>query len=192
MAEMINAGNIRRCRWCNEKNPLYVAYHDTEWCTPKTDDAELFELLILEGFQAGLSWECVLNKREAFRRAFDGFDAETISRYGEEKISSLLSDSAIIRNARKIRAAVANAKIFLNIQVEFGSFYAYIRTYTGNTVLYETDRTTSPLSDALSADLTKRGMRFVGSTIIYSYLQAIGIIYSHENSCFLFRSNDLA
>ncbi len=181
-----------RCAWCNENNPLYVAYHDTEWCVPKTDDGELFELLILESFQAGLSWECVLNKREAFRRAFDGFDAEKISRYGEEKIDALMADKAIIRNGRKIRAAVGNAKIFLAIQEEFGSFFAYVRTFAGNTVLYETAQTTSPLSDAISADLIRRGMKFVGSTIVYSYLQAIGVIYSHAESCFLYRNSDLA
>ncbi len=176
-----------RCTWCNEKNPRYIAYHDSEWCVPKTDDGELFELLILEGFQAGLSWECVLNKRDAFRRAFDGFDPNTVSLYGEEKIRALTKDSGIIRNERKIRAAVKNAQVFLDIRNEFGSFIEYIRTFTGNTVLYETGKSSSPLSDRISTDLVRRGMKFVGTTIIYSYLQAIGVLYSHDTDCFLYR-----
>ncbi len=176
----------KRCSWCNMKNPLYIDYHDREWCVPKTDDRELFELLILEGFQAGLSWECVLNKREAFRRAFDAFDPRKVRTYGEEKIRDLCGDKSIIRNERKIRAAIKNAEVFLTVCAEFGSFIEYIRTFAGNTVIYELGRTVSPLSDAISADLTRRGMKFVGSTILYSYLQAIGVLYSHEQDCFLF------
>lgn len=175
----------RRCRWCNEKNPLYIAYHDYEWGIPVRDDEALFELLILESFQAGLSWETVLNKRESFRRAFDSFDPKLISQYDENKIDTLMQNRDIIRNRRKITAVIKNARIFLDIKKEFGSFLAYIESFTGKTVIFECDRVTSPLSERLSADLIRRGMRFVGSTIIYSFLQATGFIYSHEEGCFL-------
>lgn len=176
-----------RCRWCNLKNPLYVAYHDNEWGIPVQDDEKLFELLLLESFQAGLSWECVLNKREHFRKAFDGFDLQKICDYDEEKIRSLLQNPNIIRNRLKIRAAVNNAKIFREIQKEYGTFERYLRRFTDGKTIYENDRTFSPLSDRLSADLKKRGMKFVGTTIIYSYLQAIGIINAHEANCFLYK-----
>lgn len=176
-----------RCRWCNLKNPLYIDYHDNEWGKLRLDDAYLLEMLILESFQAGLSWECVLNKRDAFRAAYDGFDLNAICGYGEEKIAELSKNAQIIRNKRKIAASIHNSKIFKEIQSEFGSFAAYLMQFTGNTILYETENTTNPLSDAISADLIKRGMTFVGSTIIYSYLQAIGIIYSHDKDCFLFK-----
>lgn len=168
------------------KNPLYVAYHDSEWGVPSRDDRYLFEMLILEGFQAGLSWECVLNKREDFRAAFDGFDPRTVSEYGEDKLAALAEDPKIIRNRRKIAAAVENAKAFLAIQAEFGSFANYIWGFTDGEVIHNTDdvfRATSPLSDAVSADLKRRGMKFVGSTIIYSYLQACGVIDDHELGC---------
>lgn len=177
---------MNRCKWVNMKNPLYVAYHDSEWGVPSRDDRYLFEMLILEGFQAGLSWECVLNKREDFRAAFDGFDPKTVSEYGEDKLAALAEDPKIIRNRRKIAAAVENAKAFLAIQSEFGSFANYIWSFTDGKVIHNTDdvfRATSPLSDAVSADLKRRGMKFVGSTIIYSYLQACGVIDDHELGC---------
>lgn len=177
---------MNRCKWVNMKNPLYVAYHDSEWGVPSHDDRYLFEMLILEGFQAGLSWECVLNKREDFRAAFDGFDPRTVSEYGEDKLAALAEDPKIIRNRRKIAAAVDNAKAFLAIQSEFGSFANYIWGFTDGEVIHNTDdvfRATSPLSDAVSADLKRRGMKFVGSTIIYSYLQACGVIDDHELGC---------
>lgn len=177
--------NITRCKWCNLKNEIYIKYHDEEWGVPNFDEKYLFEMLLLESFQAGLSWECVLNKREFFREAFDNFDAEKIASYDEEKIAELLKNKNIIRNKLKIRAAVNNAKNFLQIQKEFGSFREYLKTFTQEKQIIENDKTTSPLSDALSADLIKRGMKFVGSTIIYSYLQAIGIIFSHDEDCFL-------
>ncbi|MBQ3075859.1 MAG: DNA-3-methyladenine glycosylase I [Clostridia bacterium] len=180
----------KRCSWCNEKNPLYVDYHDKEWGVPDFRDAYLYEMLILESFQAGLSWECVLNKREAFRKAFDGFDREKVCTYGEEKITELLGNKGIIRNKRKILASIENSKIFNAIAEEFGSFYNYLRGFSGDTVRYETGKTTSALSDAISADLQKRGMKFVGSTIVYSYLQAVGIIHSHEPECFLHKGNE--
>ena len=174
-----------RCRWVNMKNPLYIQYHDQEWGVPLHDDRALFELLILEGFQAGLSWECVLNKREAFRRAFEGFDPEQVSRYDDAKCAALLADPGIIRNRRKVYAAVANARVFLDIQKEFGSFDAYIWHFTDGQAVHESYdiRTTSPLSDRVSKDLQKRGMKFVGSTIIYSYLQAMGVLDAHGREC---------
>ena len=177
---------ICRCGWCNPRNPLYIDYHDHEWGLPQYDDGKLFELLLLGCFQAGLSWECVLNKREAFRAAFDGFDPETVAAYGAEKTAALLSDKSIVRNRRKIAAAVQNAKIFLEIQREWGSFSRYIRHFTDGRVVRETGKASSPLSDRVSADLKKRGMTFVGTTIVYAYLQAIGVIDSHEPGCFLY------
>lgn len=178
---------MARCFWCNEKNPIYVKYHDEEWGVERFDDAYLFEMLLLESFQAGLSWECVLNKREAFRRAFDGFDAKKVALYGEEKKQALAADASIIRNKRKISAAVGNARIFCEITEEYGSFIAYIRRFWNGETVYENDKTSSPLSDEISGDLMRRGMRFVGTTIIYSYLQAIGVINSHFEDCFLFK-----
>lgn len=176
-----------RCKWCNLKNPIYVEYHDKEWCKPNFDEHYLFEMLLLESFQAGLSWECVLNKREAFRIAYDNFDIEKICYYGEEKINELLQNSKIIRNKLKIFASINNARIFKAIQKEFGSFYNYIRTFTNDKTIYEINAVSSELSDKLSEDLKKRGMKFVGTTIIYSYLQAIGVICSHEYECFLYK-----
>lgn len=185
MSEIVN-----RCKWINLKNPLYIQYHDTEWGVPQHLDQMLFELLILEGFQAGLSWECVLNKREHFRKVYDYFDVEKVSRYGEAKIQELLADPGIIRNRLKVQASVANAKAFLRIQKEFGSFDTYIWSFTeGKTVHESYDvRTTSPLSDQISKDLKKRGMKFVGSTVIYSYLQAIGVIDGHGPECDCYKS----
>lgn len=176
---------MERCAWVNLNNPLYVRYHDEEWGVPLHDDGVLYELLILESFQAGLSWECVLNKREAFRQAFDGFDAQKVAAYDEDKIDALMQDPGIIRNRRKLFAAVKNSRVFLEIRKEHGSFDAYLWGFTGGKTVCEeyTLRTTSPLSDAISADLKRRGMTFVGSTIIYSYLQAVGILNGHGKEC---------
>ena len=174
-----------RCRWANPKNDRYIRYHDEEWSVPVYDDHKLFEMLILEGFQAGLSWECVLNKQQDFEEAFDGFDLDKICEYKEEKLLELQNNPGIIRNKLKIKAAVKNAMIFREIQKEYGSFAEYLWKWTEGQVIYENDKTTSELSDAISADLKKRGMTFVGSTIIYSYLQAVGVIYSHEPGCYL-------
>lgn len=146
-------------------------------------------MLILESFQAGLSWECVLNKREDFRKAFDDFQIDAICQYDENKIQELLANENIIRNRRKIHAAIGNSKIFREIQREFGSFSAYLQTFTQGKTIFETRKATNELSDALSRDLQKRGMKFVGSTIIYSFLQAIGVLYSHEEGCFLYKGN---
>ena len=179
--------NKVRCKWCNLKNELYVKYHDEEWCRPNFDDKYLFEMLILESFQAGLSWECILNKREEFRKAFDGFDIDKICNYDDKKIEELLANEKIVRNKLKIKASINNSKIFKQIQKEYGSFYNYLKTYTNSRTIYEINKTTSNLSDNISKDLRKRGMKFVGSTIIYSYLQAIGVIYSHDEKCFLYK-----
>ena len=174
-----------RCHWANPKNEKYIRYHDQEWGVPLYDDKKLFEMLILECFQAGLSWECVLNKREAFRAAFDNFDLEKICSYNEEKIEELKNNPLIIRNRLKIQAAVTNAKVFRDIQKEYGSFSEYLWHWTGGKVIFENTKTTSPLSDEISKDLKKRGMKFVGTTVVYSYLQAVGVINSHEDGCFL-------
>lgn len=176
-----------RCRWANPKNERYIRYHDEEWGVTVYDDHKLFEMLILEGFQAGLSWECVLNKQPDFEAAFDGFDLEKICNYEEAKLLELQNNPGIVRNKLKIRAAVKNARAFKEIQKEFGSFSDYLWKWTENQIIYENDKTTSELSDAISVDLKKRGMTFVGSTIIYSYLQAVGVIYSHEVGCYLER-----
>ena len=180
----------KRCKWCNLKNELYIKYHDTEWCVPNFDDKYLYEMLILESFQAGLSWECVLNKRDGFRKAYDNFDIDKVISYSVDKINELLNDKAIIRNSRKINASINNSKIFKIIVEEFGSFYNYLKTFSNDKIIYETDKTTNDLSDAISSDLQSRGMKFVGSVIIYSYLQAIGVIYSHDKDCFLFKSEN--
>lgn len=181
------ADHKMRCTWANPKNKLYIRYHDEEWGQPVHDDHRLFEMLILESFQAGLSWECVLNKRESFRKAFDGFDLEKVCAYDEEKMEVLRQDAGIVRNRRKIKAAVDNARIFRKIVEEYGSFSKYLWGYTEGKVIYENDKVSSPLSDMISEDLRKRGMTFVGTTIIYAYLQAVGVIYSHEDGCYLCR-----
>ena len=175
----------KRCRWCNMTNPLYVAYHDCEWGVPEHNDRNLFEMLLLETFQAGLSWECILNKREAFRKAFDDFDYERIALYDENKLQSLQQDKSIVRNRLKIKAAVTNAQVFMRIQKECGSFDRYIWSFTDGNTVFETGLATSPLSDSISRELRKKGMKFVGSTVIYAYLQAVGIINSHEEGCWL-------
>lgn len=172
-----------RCRWCNEKNKKYVEYHDKEWGILNTEDKYLFEMLILESFQAGLSWECVLNKREAFRKSYDNFAIDKIINYDDKKIEELINNKDIIRNKLKIKSSINNAKIFKKISEEYKGFYNYLKTFTKGDVIYENDKTTSILSDNISQDLQKRGMKFVGSTIIYSYLQAIGVINSHDDTC---------
>lgn len=177
--------NKVRCRWANPKNIRYIHYHDKEWGIPVYDDKKLFEMLVLESFQAGLSWECVLNKRENFQKAFDGFDVEKVCGYDEERMKKLQENQSIIRNKRKIQAAVANAKVFRKIQNEYGSFSHYLWGWTGGRIIYEKGLSSSGLSDMVSEDLKKRGMKFVGTTIIYSYMQAVGVIYSHDDGCFL-------
>ena len=179
--------NKVRCKWCNLNNPLYIKYHDEEWGRQNFDEKYLFEMLILESFQAGLSWECVLNKRSDFEKAYDDFDIDKICKYDETKMQELLTNEKIIRNKLKINASINNAKIFKEIQKEYKSFTNYLKHFTNESVIYEINKTTNQLSDSISKDLKKRGMKFVGSTIIYSYLQAIGIICSHDEECFLKR-----
>ena len=179
---------MNRCKWCNLKNPKYIKYHDEEWGKPNFDEQYLYEMLILEMFQAGLSWECVLNKRDDFKKEFDNFDIEKVIKYDDKKVEELLKNEKIIRNKLKIKAAINNTKIFKEIQKEFGSFHNYLKKFTNDKTIYEIGKTTSSLSDTISKDLQKRNMKFVGSTIIYSYLQAIGVINSHEKECYLYKS----
>ena len=178
-----------RCPWCGD-DPLYVAYHDCEWGVPQHDDRVLFEFLILEGAQAGLSWLTILRKRENYRRAFDGFDAERIARYDARDVARLLGDAGIVRNRLKIAAAIANAGALLAVQREFGSFDAYLWRFVAGqpicnrwSTLAEVPAST-PLSDAISKDLKRRGFRFVGSTICYAFMQAVGMVNDHIVSCY--------
>ena len=178
---------MKRCHWVDENSPIYIQYHDEEWGIPKYDDKELFELLILESFQAGLSWITVLKKREDFRIAFDNFDVKKVASYDETKVNELLNNEKIIRSRGKINSAINNAKIFIDIQKEFGSFSDYIWGFTNNQVVKNSSDVlpvSTPLSDKISKDLKKRGMKYVGTIIIYSYLQAIGVVDDHEKDCF--------
>ncbi|MGW9684237.1 DNA-3-methyladenine glycosylase I [Flagellimonas sp. 2504JD1-5] len=178
-----------RCGWC-EGDSLYEDYHDKEWGVPVKDDPTLFEFLILETFQAGLSWITVLKKRENFRKAFDNFDYKKIACYDQDKIDELLDNSGIIRNKLKINAAISNAKAFIEVQREFGSFSEYIWGFVDGKPIknslknYKKGPATTPLSDAISKDLKKRGFKFVGSTVIYAQMQATGMVNDHEVSCF--------
>ena len=179
---------MKRCSWVEGKTEIYIKYHDEEWCVPSYDDRYLFEMLILEMFQAGLSFLTILKKREYFKDAFDNFDVLKVSLYDDKKIAELLNDKNIIRNKLKITSAISNAKIFIEIQKEYGSFANYIWSFTNNKVVKNYNGiqvANSLLSDKISNDLKKRGMKFVGSTIIYSYMQSIGMIDDHEKNCFL-------
>lgn len=183
---------INRCSWCGD-DPLYVDYHDKEWGTPVYDDPTLFEFLILETFQAGLSWITVLRKRENFRRAFDNFNYKKIAQYEEAKIQELLLDSGIIRNKLKVRATVSNAQAFMKVQEEFGSFSKYIWGFTGGKPIVNSFEKLSqvpantPLSDKISKDLKKRGFKFVGTTVVYAHMQATGMVNDHITSCFRYK-----
>ena len=180
----------RRCLWVNEQNELYCAYHDSEWGTPIYDDGPMYELFLLELFQAGLSWITLLKKREAFRAAFDDFDVQKIAFYGEDKVQSLLQDAGIIRCRGKIEAAIGNARAVMEIQKEYGSFCTYLWSFSNGKILCntaETHRTTSPLSDRIAADMKRRGMRYAGSVTIYSFLQAAGIVNDHDKDCFRYK-----
>ncbi|MEM8999380.1 MAG: DNA-3-methyladenine glycosylase I [Bacteroidota bacterium] len=179
----------KRCGWC-EGDSLYESYHDQEWGVPVKDDATLFEFLILETFQAGLSWITILRKRDNFRKAFDDFDYTRIAHYGEEKIASLLLDAGIVRNNLKIRATISNAQAFLKVQEEFGSFSNYIWGFVDGKPLknnfedYRDAPAKTELSDTISKDLKKRGFKFVGSTVVYAHMQATGMVNDHEIGCF--------
>lgn len=179
---------MKRCKWVNLNNKLYIDYHDNEWGRPVYDDHKLFELLLLESFQAGLSWETILNKRKYFKESFDNFDYNLISKYDDRKIEELLNNKNIIRCKRKITAVITNAQIYIDIIKEWGSFSKYIWHFTNNEIITNTNDeipVKTELSDKISKDLQKRGMKYVGSIIIYSYLQAIGIVNDHEIDCFL-------
>jgi DNA-3-methyladenine glycosylase I len=177
---------IRRCRWAT--TDLSIAYHDRDWGVPAHDDRTLFEFLILEGAQAGLSWEIILRKRENYRAAFDNFDPRRVAKYDQRKLKKLLGDEGIIRNRLKIDSAVRNAKAFLEIQKEFGSFDKYVWGFVnGKTIKRKRGaplQTTIAESDLMSQDLRQRGFKFVGSTICYSFMQAVGMVNDHESSCF--------
>ncbi len=181
--------NKNRCTWCGN-DPLYVEYHDTEWGVPVYDDDKLFEFLILETFQAGLSWITVLRKRENFRKAFDNFDYKIIANYSEKKYGELLQDAGIIRNKLKIKATITNAQNFMKIQKEFGSFSDYIWSFTNGKPIKNSFENlseapaTTELSDKLSKDLKKRGFKFIGSTVIYAHMQATGMVNDHMTDCF--------
>ena len=181
-----------RCAWCGT-DPLYKAYHDNEWGVPVYDDAKLFEFLVLETFQAGLSWITILRKRENFRKAFDNFDYEKIALYDNEKYESLLQDAGIIRNKLKVKATISNAKAFIAIQKEFGSFSNYIWRFTNGKPIANSFESLkeipakTTLSDRLSIDLKKRNFKFVGSTVIYAHMQATGMVNDHIKSCFRYK-----
>lgn len=175
----------KRCSWVDLKDKAYVRYHDTEWGVPVHDDQKLFEMLVLESFQAGLSWQCVLHKREAFRRAFDDFDVQKVAAYTPEKITALCQNPQIIRHKGKIESAVKNARAFIDIQQTFGSFDAFLWAQTNfKTLAASGMETTSPLSDKLAKELKKRGMHFLGSTTVFSYLCAVGLVDAHQPNCF--------
>jgi DNA-3-methyladenine glycosylase I len=185
--------NKKRCEWVPLDNPLYVKYHDEEWGVPIHDDQLLFEFLILEGMQAGLSWLTILRKRENFRTAFDHFDPRKITLYNEKKIEELMQNSGIIRNRRKIEAAVQNGKAFLEVQAEFGSFDTFIWQFVEGKPIINQWKTLkeipakTPLSDTISKELKKRGFKFVGSTIIYAHMQATGMVNDHTVDCFRYK-----
>ena len=172
-----------RCTWAGS-DEVYVRYHDEEWGVPTHDDRELFEMLVLESFQAGLSWITILKKRENFRRAFDDFDVRKVASYDDAKVEELRMNEGIIRHKGKINAAVNNAQVFIEIQDEFGSFDEYIWGFTDGEIIKAEFLTESELSRHISKDLKKRGMKFVGPTIIYSYLESIGVIDNHQECCF--------
>lgn len=182
----------KRCPWPGD-TPIYIDYHDNEWGRPTHEDRELFEMLVLESMQAGLSWITVLKKREAFREAFDGFDPEKVALYDDEKIEELMNNEKIIRNRRKITAAVNNAKLFLKVQEEYGSFDKFIWKYVDNTPIIghwekiEDMPASTPLSDRISKDLKKMGFQFLGTTIIYSFMQSVGMVNDHIKECFVYQ-----
>ena len=180
---------LNRCRWADPTSDLYLAYHDQEWGRPEHDDRKLFEMLILEGFQAGLSWITILKKREAFRQAFDNFDPVLVAEYSPEKLETLMSNPGIVRNWRKIEASVQNAKVFLKIQKEFGSFDRYLWGFTQGQVILNTDdvvRASTELSDRISKDLKRRGMKFVGTVPPPPPPQAVGVVNDHETGCWCY------
>lgn len=189
MKKAKDTNSLSRCGWVTN-DPLYIEYHDKEWGVPVYDDVKLFEFLLLEFFQAGLSWLTILKKRENFRKAFDGFDYKKIARYDEKKLEQLLNDKGIIRNKLKINAAISNATAFMKVQEEFGSFSKYIWSFVDGKPIQNSYKSlkevpaNTPLSDKISKDLKKRGFKFVGSTVIYAHMQATGMVNDHTADCF--------
>ena len=183
----------KRCAWAGDNDPLYIAYHDEEWGVPVHDDRRLFEFLVLEGAQAGLSWRTVLHKRDGYRRAFDRFDPRKVARYDRRKVTALMKDARIIRHRPKIESAIKNAKAFLAVQEEFGSFAAYQWRFVDGRPIQNRRRALegiparTPQSDAMSKDMKKRGFSFVGSTILYAHMQAVGMVNDHVTGCFRYR-----
>jgi len=190
MTNTMKKENKQRCQWCVNGGQIYLDYHDTEWGVPVHDDRHFFEHIILEGAQAGLSWITILKRRENYRKAFDNFDVKKVAKYDEKKIEELVLDAGIIRNRLKIKSAVKNAKVFIEIQKEFGSFDKYFWSFTDGKIIDNQIKTmrdihaSSELSDLISKDLKKRGMSFMGSTIVYAMMQSVGMVNDHEISCF--------
>jgi len=184
----------KRCAWAGTTDPFYLEYHDREWGVPSRDDRHLFEMLILEGAQAGLSWSTILHKRAAYRKAYHGFDPGRVARYTAADKRRLLADAGIVRNRLKVEASIANAKAFLEVQEEFGSFAKYAWSFVGGAPIVNARRTTkdvparTPESDAFAKDLKRRGFRFVGSTIVYAFMQAVGMVNDHAVDCFRYRA----
>lgn len=180
----------QRCKWVNLNNPLYIKYHDEVWGRKTKADKTLFEYLVLESFQAGLSWETILNKKEAFKKAFDNYDYFKIANYNEAKINELMSNKDIIRNHLKIKATINNAQVFIKIIQKHQSFNKYLESFTKRKNIYEVGLTKSELSEEIALALKKAGMKFLGPTIVYSYLQALGYVNSHEKDCYLYERKD--
>lgn len=182
--------NLKRCNWVDLSKDYYVEYHDKEWGRPVKDDKTLFEFLVLEGAQSGLSWTTILSRREAYRKAYSDFDVNKVAKYSDKKIEKMLQDESIIRNRLKITSSVTNAKLFLEIQDEFGSFSKYVWGFVGNKSIVTKGNkrfTTSKESEALAKDLKKRGFKFVGRTIMYAYMQACGLVNDHSKDCFCYK-----
>ncbi len=191
----MNADSVIRCAWC-EKDELYRSYHDKEWGVPVYDDSTIFQFLVLESFQAGLSWHTILKKRESFKKAFDNFDYQKIACYSDDKVEELMADTGIVRNRLKILATINNAQRFQEVQREFGSFSTYIWNYVGGKPIINYPKTlkevpaTTEISDALAKDLKKRGFKFLGSTIIYAHMQATGMVNDHVADCYIKKKYD--
>lgn len=182
-----NIRDVRRCVWAEGNSDIYREYHDNEWGIPVYDDAKLFEMLVLESFQAGLSWLIILKKREAFRKAFENFDPVLVANFDEHKVQELMNDAGIVRNRAKINATIANAKIFQAIQTECGTFASYLWGFTEGKIIKNQDNclpTRTELSDRIAKDMKKRGAKFFGTVIVYSYLQAVGVVNDHETNCY--------
>ncbi len=190
---MVRSRAVKRCRWAEGNSLAYIEYHDTEWGVPVRDDNRQFEFLVLEGAQAGLSWSTILNKRDGYRRLFASFDPAKVARFSRQRVDKILEDPAIVRNRLKVESAVSNAKAFLAVQREFGSFCDYIWRFVDGKPIQNRHRrdadvpATSPESDALSKDLKQRGFKFVGSTIVYAHMQATGMVNDHVTSCFRYK-----